>query len=120
VIRSVAHRRLALVEPWQLGRQVADMKQQAEDEEAGVTELRDKLSQYLRRAEGSEDMVVTRRGKPIARIGPVDPLADLRRRGLITEARKPRTVRRASVAATGSVSDLITEERDEGLRRFGF
>jgi prevent-host-death family protein len=83
-------------------------------EEVGVRELHDKLSEYLQRVEDGTDVIVTRRGTQIARLSAIDaedPLEDLRRRGLLVAARGPRTPRSAEVEATGSVSDLIGEQR---------
>jgi antitoxin (DNA-binding transcriptional repressor) of toxin-antitoxin stability system len=59
-------------------------------------------------------IVVTRRGRPIARLSGVETsasLEDLVSRGLVTPAQQPRKPRRASVKARGSVSALIAEQR---------
>jgi prevent-host-death family protein len=80
----------------------------------GVRELHDRLSEHLERVERGVDIVVTRRGRPIARLSAVDgedPLEDLMRRGLVTPPSRPRRTRRARVTARGSVSDLIAEQR---------
>jgi prevent-host-death family protein len=80
----------------------------------GVRELHDRLSEHLERAEQGAELVVTRRGQPIARlsaIGDVDPLEDLLRRGLVTLPASARSSRRARVSARGSVSDLVAEQR---------
>lgn len=79
-----------------------------------MRELHDRLSEYLERVEQGSDLIVTRRGKRIARISRVDsprPLEDLERRGLVrlpTRPRKPRTPR---VESQGSVSDLVSRQR---------
>ena len=84
------------------------------DYEVGVRELHDRLSEHLGRVENGADVVITRRGRPIARLSAADrddPLDDLVSRGLVrppTEARRPR---RARVKPRGSVSDLVTEQR---------
>ena len=54
-------------------------------ERVGVRELRQNLSVYLRRVKQGESVEVTERGKPVARLGPLeeDPLDRLERRGLI-------------------------------------
>lgn len=83
-------------------------------QEVGVRELHDKLSEYLERVEGGTEVIVTRRGKQVARLSAIDaddPLEDLRRRGILRPARRPRTPTKAEVEATGSVSDLIAEQR---------
>ena len=80
----------------------------------GVRELHDRLSEHLERVERGAQFVVTRRGRPIARLSAVDaedPLADLVRRGLVTGPGRPRSARRAGVKARGSVSDLVSEQR---------
>jgi len=82
--------------------------------EVGVRELHDRLSEHLERVEHGAEIVVTRRGRPVARlsaIGAEDPLEDLVRRGLVTAPSRPRRGRRASVTARGSVSDLVPEQR---------
>jgi prevent-host-death family protein len=82
--------------------------------EVGVRELHDRLSEHLERVARGADVVVTRRGRPIARLSGVDsedPVEALARRGLITEPGKPRTDRRARVKPRGSVSELVAEQR---------
>jgi prevent-host-death family protein len=82
--------------------------------EVGVRELHDRLSEHLERVEQGGQVVVTRRGRPIARLSAIasdDPLADLRRRGLVTPPARARGARRASVNARGSVADLVAEQR---------
>jgi prevent-host-death family protein len=84
-------------------------------EEVGVRELHDHLSRYLRHVAGGGEVVVTMRGKPVARLGPVDvsdPLARLRERGLITEPiRRWQPRQRGRARATSGVSDLVPEQR---------
>jgi prevent-host-death family protein len=90
------------------------MTLQRNEEEVGVRELHDRLSEYLQRVEDGTDVIVTRRGTQIARLSAIDaddPLEDLRRRGLLVAARRARTPRSAEVEASGSVSDLIGEQR---------
>jgi prevent-host-death family protein len=82
--------------------------------EVGVRELHDRLSEHLERVEQGAEIMVTRRGQPIARLSAVDgedPLDDLVRRGLITPPVRARSSRRARVNALGSVSDLVAEQR---------
>lgn len=83
--------------------------------EVDVRELRDHLSGYVRHAEGGE-VVVTVRGRRAARlsaIGAVDPLAGLRVRGLVQEPERSKRPRSGSgrIKASGSVSDLVAEQR---------
>jgi prevent-host-death family protein len=82
--------------------------------EVGVRELHDRLSEHLERVAQGAEVLVTRRGRQIARLSRVDgedPLEDLVRRGLVSAPTRPRSSRWASVKATGSVSDLVAEQR---------
>ena len=80
--------------------------------------LHDRLSEYLDRVEQGVEIVVTRRGRRVARlsaIGRDEALAELVRRGLVRLPERPRSRRRASVAARGSVSELVAEQRRSRL-----
>jgi prevent-host-death family protein len=82
--------------------------------EVGVRELHDRLSEHLDRVEHGSEVVVTRRGRPIARLSAIDgndPLQDLIQRGLVTPPARARTPRRAQLKARGTVSDLLAEQR---------
>jgi prevent-host-death family protein len=82
--------------------------------EVGVRELHDRLSEHLERVERGGQVVVTRRGRPIARLSAIardDPLEDLRRRGLLTPPPRACDARRARVKARGSVAELVAEQR---------
>lgn len=84
------------------------------DNEVGVRELHDRLSEYLERVEAGGEVVVTRRGRPIARLSGLAaerPLADLERRGLVRMPESLRSPRIARVNPSGSVSDLVSEQR---------
>jgi prevent-host-death family protein len=82
--------------------------------EVGVRELHDRLSEYLEKVEQGIEVVVTRRGKPIARLSGVEaprPFEELERRGLVRWAEKPREARKPLPIDKGSVSDFIEEQR---------
>jgi len=82
--------------------------------EVGVRELHDRLSEYLERVEGGGEIVVTRRGRRIARLSGLDaerPLEELERRGLVRMPKAPRSPRKAKVKSSGSVSSLVSEQR---------
>jgi prevent-host-death family protein len=82
--------------------------------QVGVRALHDRLSEYLEQVQGGAEVLVTRRGRPIARLSAVDevdPLQDLVRRGLVTPPSGKRTARRARVKARGPVSALVAEQR---------
>jgi prevent-host-death family protein len=85
-----------------------------QDYEVGVRELHDRLSAHLDRVEQGTEIVVTRRGTPIARLSSVDrenPLDELVRRGLVTPPAKPRQPKGPRVKPRGSVSGLVGEQR---------
>jgi prevent-host-death family protein len=84
--------------------------------EVGVRELHDRLSRYVQHVMDGGEVVVTMRGRRVARLVPVDeidPLADLRDRGLVREPTEPRTPRGrgARLTATKPVSDLVADQR---------
>lgn len=84
--------------------------------EVGVRELHDRLSRYVQHVKDGAEVVVTMRGRRVARLVPVeeiDPLADLRARGLVREPTAPRTqlAGRARLKAARPVSDLVAEQR---------
>jgi antitoxin (DNA-binding transcriptional repressor) of toxin-antitoxin stability system len=82
--------------------------------EVGIRELHDRLSEHLDRVEHGAEVVVTRRGKPVARLTRPDDgnaLDDLVRRGLVTLPERPRAARSPRIAARGSVSEFVAEQR---------
>lgn len=79
-----------------------------------MRELHDRLSEYLERVEGGTEFVVTRRGRPIARLGKVGaerPFEDLERRGLVQWPKKPRQTQKPLEGGSGDVSDLVKDQR---------
>ena len=84
--------------------------------EVGVRELHDQLSRYVRHAAAGGEVVVTMRGKRVARLSPMevdDPLADLRARGLVHEPSRPKrnVGGRKRLSSSAPVSDLVAEQR---------
>lgn len=82
--------------------------------EVGVRDLHDRLSEHLDRVAKGTEVVVTRRGQPIARLSAVDvtdPLEELVRRGLVTSPKGRRQPKTPRVKARGSVSDLVAAQR---------
>ncbi|MBX7159617.1 MAG: type II toxin-antitoxin system prevent-host-death family antitoxin [Acidimicrobiia bacterium] len=82
--------------------------------DVGVRELRDHLSRYLERVRAGDELVVTDRGRAIARMVPVDserPLDRMIADGFVTPARRMRTSVRPAVEARGTVSDLVRDQR---------
>ena len=79
--------------------------------EVGIRALRDRLSEYVERVRGGEELVVTDRGRAVARLVPVDherALDRLIRDGVVEpapavgERRRPRRV-----PANGPISGLV-------------
>lgn len=84
--------------------------------EVGVRELRDNLSKWIARAKRGQDVLITERGKPVARLTHVEESPALERliaKGIVTPARNPKTkIRRNDLIKTkGTVSDLVKEQR---------
>jgi prevent-host-death family protein len=82
--------------------------------EVGVRELHDRLSEYLEKVEQGEEIVVTRRGKPIAKLSKVGsprPLEELERRGLVRWPKRPKGVPTPLKGSEGPVSDFVGEQR---------
>lgn len=82
--------------------------------EVGIRELRADLSRYLQRVHGGEDIVVTDRGVPVARIVPMNGQRKIDRliaAGLVRPVPKPKGPPPRPVKAKGTVSDLVSEQR---------
>jgi prevent-host-death family protein len=83
--------------------------------EVGIRELRDHLSRYLDRVRDGDELIVTDRGRAVARVVPVSGeriFDQLISEGLIEPApvaQRHRPQRR--VASQGKVSDLVAEQR---------
>ncbi len=67
----------------------------------GVRDLKNGLSAYLARVKDGEEIVVTERGKPVARLVPVDSSTDrlnqLIAAGLVTPPRRPKSKARPPI-----------------------
>lgn len=91
---------------------------QTEPQSVGVRELKSALSEHLRRVSAGESIVVTDRGKPVARLVPPD-LPDgivrmLREGSLRWSGRKPDFTNFSPIKLNGpgkSVSDILIEDR---------
>ena len=84
----------------------------------GVRELKDHLSDYLRRVREGELLVITDRGRPIGELGPVEGRSNAERgRALVRQgiARwsggKPRGLVGAARSKRGLVSAAVIEDR---------
>ena len=85
--------------------------------DVAISTLRAELSSWIERAQSGEEIIVTDRGIPVARISQVDtaPLLDqLVQRGVLSKPRgaaRPSARRVVRAQASDSVSDLVTEQR---------
>jgi len=85
--------------------------------EVTVTELRAHLREWLGRARAGEDVVITERGVPVARLSGIDSMdviERLTREGVLSppaSKRRHRAAGRPVPRPTGSVSELVSEMR---------
>lgn len=82
----------------------------------GVRELRDRLRRWLDLVKRGEEITITERGRPVARLIRIDraPARDrLIAEGIITPAKRGRRLDKAHrrVPTDGTVSDLVAEQR---------
>jgi prevent-host-death family protein len=80
----------------------------------GVRDLRNGLSRYLAEVRAGRTITVTDHGRPVGRIIPVDepsPFERLIAEGLVRPARQRRRSAPRPVKASGTVSDLVAEQR---------
>ncbi len=84
----------------------------------GVRDLRDNLSDYLRRVRQGELLVITDRGKPIGELGPAaggrsqERARELVRLGVASwSGGKPKGLPRPPRPRAGLVSDAVIEDR---------
>lgn len=82
--------------------------------DVGVRELRDHLSRHLAEVRAGRTVTVTDHGRPIARIVPVQrptKLEKMREEGRVRRAHARKQPAPTPVTASGTVSDLIGEQR---------
>lgn len=82
--------------------------------EVGIRELRDHLSKYLEQVQGGSELVVTDRGRAIARLLPMSgerTIDRLIREGKVSPARTRKRGMPTPLEAKGTVSDLVAEQR---------
>ena len=82
--------------------------------EVGIRELRDHLSKYLDDVQAGNDIVVTDRGRAVARILPMSgerAIDRLIREGRVTPAKTAKRSLPRPVKANGTVSDLVSDQR---------
>lgn len=86
--------------------------------EVGVAQLRRELKDWLERVQSGDEVVITDRGRPVARLRGIDvaPLLDqLADEGRVTgppRAPRPTARGRRRVKADGDVAELVVTERD--------
>ena len=84
--------------------------------DVGIRDLRADLSRWVKRVQAGEEIVVTDRGKPVARLVAMDgerKIDRLIREGLVTPAPKPwRGPLPEAIEGAGPLSDLVIEGRD--------
>ncbi len=83
--------------------------------DVGIRQLRSHLSDYLDEVKAGHEVVITERGRPVARIVPVLGNATLDQLVAAGVARAPLASKRNAlpppVEASGSVVDLVDEQR---------
>jgi len=85
--------------------------------DVSVTELRAHLSEWLERVRGGDEVVVTSRGLPVARLLGISATATLQRlaaNGVISRdgsARRPKASGRERPRARRPVSDIVADQR---------
>jgi prevent-host-death family protein len=86
--------------------------------EVGVAQLRRELKEWLDRAQAGDEVVVTDRGRPVARLSGIDtaPLLDqLAAEGRLSgapEASRPTARGRRRIKARDDITALVVAERD--------
>jgi prevent-host-death family protein len=84
--------------------------------EVGIRDFRNQLSRWIEVVKSGSDVLITDRGRPVARLVPATgsrPLDRLIALGLVTPPSAPRRPidPRRRVSVRGSVSELIPEQR---------
>ena len=84
--------------------------------DVAISALRAELSSWIERVRDGDEVVITDRGTPVARLVPVTTAAlldQLVEQGVLSKARADRPSARAAtrVRARGSVADLVSEQR---------
>lgn len=82
--------------------------------EVGIRDLKAKLSLYVSEAAGGATIVITDRGKPVARLTAIDSQSHFERgldEGWIEPARRTKLSAATPVAATASIAEVLDEDR---------
>ena len=78
--------------------------------DVGIYEAKSKLSQLVEKAEAGEEVILTRRGRPVARIVNVAPANKRNRTALLREIYA--LARRVRIPRKLSIRELVAEGRD--------
>lgn len=82
-----------------------------------ISKLRAELASWIQRVQDGEEIIVTERGTPVARLTAVDTaslLEQLTQQGVLSKpqrADRPTASRTARVHASGPVADVVSEQR---------
>lgn len=84
--------------------------------EVGIRDLKNGLSKYIDRVQAGEEVIVTDRGRPVAKLSPLDApadrLADLVASGVVSPPNSgSRHQMPSRIKAKGNVSSLVAEQR---------
>ena len=78
--------------------------------DVGIYEAKSKLSQLVEKAEAGEEVILTRRGRPVAKIVNVAPASKRNRTVLLREIHA--LARRVRIPRKLSIRELVAEGRD--------
>ena len=78
--------------------------------DVGIYEAKSKLSRLVEKAEAGEEVILTRRGRPVAKIVNVVPAIKRDRAHLLREIRQ--LARRVRIPGNLSIRDIVAEGRD--------
>ncbi len=78
--------------------------------DVGIYEAKSKLSQLVEKAEAGEEVILTRRGRPVAKIVNLAPASKRNRTALLREIHA--LARRVRISRKLSVRELVAEGRD--------
>lgn len=78
--------------------------------DVGIYEAKSRLSQLVERAEAGEEIVLTRRGRPVAKIVNVAPAAKRDRARLLREVRA--LAAKIRIPRDLDIRDIVAEGRD--------
>ena len=78
--------------------------------DVGIYEAKSKLSQLVEKAEAGEEVILTRRGRPVAKIVNVAPANKRNRTALLREIHA--LARRVRIPRKLSIRELVAEGRD--------